>query len=190
MREKPNTRDHIVEIATRLFFVQGYHATGLNQIIQESQAPKGSLYYYFPSGKEELAQVCIEQQRKSTTEILQRNLSDDFVSGVQSFFLGLAKEIERQQFQGVAPSCFWNAVETSCISNRLREACQETFNTWKLVMKERLLQEGWEEEHAESIAMCIISLLEGAFVLTLTYRNTTPLVNAATMIPKLTRKEN
>ncbi|WP_314590195.1 TetR/AcrR family transcriptional regulator [Paenibacillus terrigena] len=192
MREKSNTRDHIVDIATRLFFVQGYHATGMSQIIQESHAPKGSLYYYFPNGKEELAQVCIEQQRKITTEILQLNFvkSDDFVSGVQTFFLGLADVIEQQQFQGVAPSCFWNAVETSCISNRLREACQETFDTWKLIMIERLKEEGCEGERAESIAMGIISLLEGSFVLALTYRNTEPLINAAKIIPKLTSEAN
>ncbi|WP_152395823.1 TetR/AcrR family transcriptional regulator [Paenibacillus guangzhouensis] len=192
MRVKPKTRDHIVEIATRLFFVQGYHATGLNQIIQESQAPKGSLYYYFPNGKEELAQVCIEQQRKHTAEILRSNFtaSNDFVTGVQAFFLGLVQEIERQQFQGVPPSCFWNAVETSCISNRLREACQDTFDMWKSIMVERLLKEGHEEKRAESIAMGVFSLLEGSFVLALTYRDANPLINASNLIPLLLISES
>jgi len=191
MREKINTRDHIVDIATRLFFLQGYHATGLNQIIQESDAPKGSLYYYFPKGKEELAQVCIEQQRNYAAEILRLNImkSNDFVNGVQAFFLGLAKEIERQQFQGVAASCFWNAVETSCISNQLRQACQDTFDLWNLILMERLQLEGLEREQAESIAMGVISLLEGAFVLALTYRNAEPLINAAKIIPRLLTSE-
>jgi TetR/AcrR family transcriptional regulator, lmrAB and yxaGH operons repressor len=45
----------IVETAAGLFNKQGFHGTGLNQIIKESQCPKGSLYYYFPEGKVELA---------------------------------------------------------------------------------------------------------------------------------------
>lgn len=55
MKEKTSDRDNILRTASRLFRKQGYHATGLNQITAESGAPRGSLYYYFPGGKEELA---------------------------------------------------------------------------------------------------------------------------------------
>jgi TetR/AcrR family transcriptional regulator, lmrAB and yxaGH operons repressor len=50
------TRDQIIQTTCTLLESQGYHATGLNQILKESGAPKGSLYYYFPQGKEELAE--------------------------------------------------------------------------------------------------------------------------------------
>ena len=49
------TRERMVESATRLFMAQGYAATGLKQIIEEGEAPRGSLYFHFPGGKEELA---------------------------------------------------------------------------------------------------------------------------------------
>lgn len=55
MTNKVDSREKILQTASRLFQLQGYHATGLNQIIKESGAPKGSLYHYFPNGKEELA---------------------------------------------------------------------------------------------------------------------------------------
>ena len=48
-------RELIIQAATELFEEQGYHATGLAQILERSQAPKGSLYYYFPGGKQQLA---------------------------------------------------------------------------------------------------------------------------------------
>lgn len=50
-----DSREKILAAATRLFQLQGYYGTGLNQIIKESGAPKGSLYYHFPDGKEQLA---------------------------------------------------------------------------------------------------------------------------------------
>lgn len=48
------TRDQIIETTCELLEAYGYHATGLNQILTKSGTPKGSLYYYFPEGKEEL----------------------------------------------------------------------------------------------------------------------------------------
>ena len=61
---KLSSKNNIIATAARLFAKQGYHGTGLNQITQESGAPKGSLYYYFPKGKEELAIACVDLLRR------------------------------------------------------------------------------------------------------------------------------
>ena len=55
MSNKVNTKEKFIETASRLFEIKGYNATGLNEILAESGAPKGSLYYHFPKGKEQLA---------------------------------------------------------------------------------------------------------------------------------------
>ena len=55
MADDPNTRERILHTASGLFQRQGYHATGLNQVLAEGKAPKGSLYFHFPRGKEQLA---------------------------------------------------------------------------------------------------------------------------------------
>jgi hypothetical protein len=54
------TRDQIIQAACTLLEKQGYPATGLNEIVRESGAPKGSLYYYFPDGKgRSSARLCL-----------------------------------------------------------------------------------------------------------------------------------
>ena len=55
MRKGEATRAKLVEITAELIQRQGLRATGLNQIIARSGAPRGSLYHHFSGGKEELA---------------------------------------------------------------------------------------------------------------------------------------
>ena len=53
------TRERIVESSAELFRRQGYTATGVKQIVTAAQAPFGSLYHFFPGGKEQLGAEAI-----------------------------------------------------------------------------------------------------------------------------------
>ena len=48
MRESA-VKDRILDTASRLFYDQGYHVTGINQIIEEAAIARASLYNHFPS---------------------------------------------------------------------------------------------------------------------------------------------
>src|SRR5436190_20436178 len=50
-----DSRARMINAAEQLFRVQGLHATGLAEVLVQSGAPRGSLYDYFPGGKDELA---------------------------------------------------------------------------------------------------------------------------------------
>ncbi len=66
----PDTRSQILITMARLIEKQGYHATGLNEIIRESGTPKGSLYYYFPDGKEQIgAEAILESGKVISTRL-------------------------------------------------------------------------------------------------------------------------
>jgi AcrR family transcriptional regulator len=43
------TRDRIVEVATRLFAERGYDATSIEAVLEETGASRGSLYHHFAS---------------------------------------------------------------------------------------------------------------------------------------------
>lgn len=55
---KTNTKDIFIDTASSLFANQGYHATGTSEILKKSNAPKGSLYYYFPRKKMTYRNFC------------------------------------------------------------------------------------------------------------------------------------
>ncbi|MCA9793885.1 MAG: helix-turn-helix transcriptional regulator, partial [Candidatus Eremiobacteraeota bacterium] len=53
-------RTKMIEAAARLIHKQGYHATGLAEVVDKSGAPRGSIYHYFPRGKNQLVEEAIE----------------------------------------------------------------------------------------------------------------------------------
>jgi len=54
-----DTRTRMLQATGRLLRQRGYHGTSLNDILADSGAPRGSLYFLFPGGKEELAAAAI-----------------------------------------------------------------------------------------------------------------------------------
>jgi AcrR family transcriptional regulator len=69
-----STRDRLVQAAAELFRRQGYHATGLSEVLAAAQAPKGSLYHHFPDGKADLARAAADW----TADLLIRIFDDAF----------------------------------------------------------------------------------------------------------------
>ncbi|MER5650178.1 TetR/AcrR family transcriptional regulator [Streptosporangium sp. NPDC002524] len=59
-KDQTSTRDRIVIAASRLLQRQGYVGTGIKQIAKEAKATMGSVYHFFPDGKEAVAVAAIE----------------------------------------------------------------------------------------------------------------------------------
>src|ERR1700749_5360066 len=55
MPRKSDAKDRMIAAARRLFREHGYFGTALSDVVTESAAPRGSIYFHFPGGKEEVA---------------------------------------------------------------------------------------------------------------------------------------
>jgi len=181
MAGKANSRGSIVETATRLFSAQGYHGTGLNQIIKESHCPKGSLYYYFPEGKEELARECIEQIKRKVSDKWEEAFErfEHPARAIEYHIEMMAEDAERSNFKGFTPLSFWNAVETSSVSLSLREACQGAIDEWRHMLTRRLQSAGLDADRAGETATVVLSMLEGSLIIAMTNRDTEPIHTAS-----------
>ncbi len=71
MAPKQKHKEPIVYAASVLFRRQGYAGTGLNDIVDASGAPKGSLYHYFPEGKLSIAVAAVEASGRRLAATLQ-----------------------------------------------------------------------------------------------------------------------
>ncbi|WP_264024704.1 TetR/AcrR family transcriptional regulator [Mycolicibacterium insubricum] len=54
-----STRVRLLESATDLFSRQGFGATGIKAVLAAAEAPYGSLYHFFPGGKQELGAAAL-----------------------------------------------------------------------------------------------------------------------------------
>lgn len=175
-----STRDHIIETTCELLELQGYHATGLNQIIQESGTPKGSLYYHFPGGKEELAIEAVNRVGEIVLARIRANLAliEDPAESVRSFILNIALNVERSGFRAGGPITTI-ALETASSNDHLREVCHRIYQEWHAAFADKLIAGGFAEERAQRIAALIISAIEGGVILCRTSRSRIPLENVA-----------
>lgn len=180
-----STRDQIIEKTCELLETQGYHATGLNQILAESGAPKGSLYYYFPAGKEELTAEAINRTGRHVAERIKHRLAeiDDPLDAIQSFIRTIAYHVEASGFRSGGPLMIV-AMETATSSSRLNAACREAYRLLQLAFQEKL-QGGYSEEQAAQLATFIVSAIEGGIILSRTNHSGDPLRMVADMLGRL-----
>ncbi len=68
-------KQRLLDTAARLFHVQGYHETGINQIIDEAQVAKATFYKHFPS-KDDLAVAWLKQMQAKTGNRFRNLVSD------------------------------------------------------------------------------------------------------------------
>jgi TetR/AcrR family transcriptional regulator, lmrAB and yxaGH operons repressor len=193
MEDKISTRDRIVRSATRLFQLKGYHATSLNEILKESNAPKGSLYYYFPDGKEQLALESINLTRDFVEKRIKKRLAkiQDPAESLKNSIEEMADDLYAYEDDKIAfkstkkVSVNLIALETAITNENLRKACESAFNVWQNAYTQKLIESGFNKEKAENLGLVIQSMIEGAIIMSLTKKNDVPLIETAKQIPVL-----
>lgn len=183
MNTKTDSRERIVEAASNLFQTQGFHATGLNEIIRESGSPKGSLYYYFPNGKEELGVAAVEFAGKSIQQKIKSGLGRQNAPAlaIKEVIQEIVHALEQNgKLKNTSLSLI--ALETYLSSELLRTACSKSFSALEEIYAEKLAASGIPEKQAKELGTVIQSLMEGAILLSVTHRDTTPLTDAARQI--------
>jgi AcrR family transcriptional regulator len=176
------TRQRIVEASAELFRHQGYSATGVKQIVEAAQAPFGSLYHFFPGGKEELGAEAIRASGAIYALLISAvfDPAPDIVTGVRDFFAGAAEHLRETGYEDACPIATV-ALEVSSSSETMREACAEVFESWIEAGAGRHETAGINAERARELTIAILAALEGAFVLARALRTTEPLEIAGKM---------
>jgi TetR/AcrR family transcriptional repressor of lmrAB and yxaGH operons len=180
----------MVEAAAKLLWAQGFHATGLQQIVKESDTPRGSLYFHFPGGKEQLAVEALRAAGRRMTDTIERALAthDDLVEALRDFVGLFVGGMQKSDYQRGCPLATV-ALETSATSDEIRRACDEQFSEWRGLIAARLRSRGSDAERADALATLTLSAIEGALILSRAARDTKPLEDVGDQLVALFRAE-
>lgn len=164
MPRKTDARASAIATAERLFRIQGYTATGLNQIIEESGSPKGSFYFHFPRGKAQLAEEAIDHYVATRMAVLREISADtagDALDFVQRLFGAFASEMVAADFQY---GCLMQnlANELPALDAELTKRVARGFVDSTEIIVEHFRGCGFAPARASSTAAALVAALEGA----------------------------
>jgi TetR/AcrR family transcriptional regulator, lmrAB and yxaGH operons repressor len=182
----PDTRERMVRATGRLMRDQGFHATGLNEIVATAEAPKGSLYFHFPGGKVALAAAAVDSFAAAISRYMREGLDEGTCTAdaVESFLEATAARLERTEFRsGCVVATV--ALEAGAQEPLLGDACDRGLRDWIEILAEGLERDGFDPVDARHRAELVVATLEGAIVLAKARRDATPVRSLASTLREL-----
>lgn len=183
-----DTRTRILETTALLLRQRGYHGTSLNDILSASAAPRGSLYFHFPGGKDQLV---IEVTRDSVAGVTKRlgealAAESDPAVAVHHIYQSVGRMLEENEFSlgcPIAPVVLDSPTDVP----ELAELCRSAFEQWIGLLQQAFVRAGVTERRAHALALLVESSLEGLMVIARATRDRSALAVVADEVAALVK---
>lgn len=186
MAKLSSAREDILNAAIELFRARGYEAVGIAELLEKSGAPRGSLYFHFPGGKE---QIGVEVVERVGAHVAQRFHAlhetgvdlDDYVVRV---FKTTAKECSDRDYLASCPMAAI-AAGLSSENPKLLAAVRDAFASWEREIALAAQTRGMTQKNARTFASALVAAMEGAFMVSKAQASSAAHVNASTAMRAL-----
>lgn len=168
-----------MESAAELFSRQGFGATGIKAVLAAAAAPYGSLYHFFPGGKQELGAAALTHGGARYRELLESVYPPgaDVVEATANSFVQAAGMLEETDY-GYACPIATIALEVASNDELMRTAAADAFESWLEVLEQRFTTAGMTAKRARDVAVEVFCLIEGAVLLSRTTQSSAPMRTA------------
>jgi TetR/AcrR family transcriptional repressor of lmrAB and yxaGH operons len=186
MRKGERTKRAMIGATVDLMQRKGIAATGLREVVETAGAPRGSLGFHFPGGKEQLAAEAIGAASRGFERVIAQTLADAVTpaAAVERFAALMAAGLEASGFERGCPLAT-TALETAAASDALAAACDAGFSSWQAPIRDALRRCGFAPAAARDRALLVLSALEGALLLARASRDAAPLRTVARQLRPL-----
>lgn len=179
MARQSDRKLDIVRAAARLFRRHGYANTGLSEILADAEAPKGSLYHYFPGGKEDIGIAAISYSNAHIVKRMQLAFDEtpDGPAMMRRVARGFAAWLEETDFtEGCAIAT--TVLEVTPASRRIRESGRDVYRGWRQIIATKLEADGLSSDDARRLAALSLSTVLGGLIIARVETDVTPLIEA------------
>lgn len=190
MPTKSDSKDRMIAAARRLFREHGYLGTALSDVITESAAPRGSIYFHFPGGKDELASEVTLLHSGDHIAHINRAAAATTTAGqlIEAFISRIRDELVASNYrEGCAMAPL--VIESSTASAQLTDATRRGFQDLITTLAARLTEKNIPPARATQLATQTWTSVEGALILSRVLHNPEPFDLAITQLATLADTE-
>lgn len=183
-------RVKMIEAAARLIHKQGYHATGLAEVVDKSGAPRGSIYHYFPRGKNQLVEEAIESACSRLVGYLEPLMAaaGSPVAALDRLAQEAMLQLEKSGFKYGCPFVL-TALEAGSTQDDIRQRCAAAYGQVQGLIRRHACPDQLDEAKAEELSLFLFSSFQGAFITSQTLHDVKPLQMFRRQLPALLAQE-
>jgi TetR/AcrR family transcriptional regulator, lmrAB and yxaGH operons repressor len=169
----------MVDSAIKRLATDGIQGASFSAILEDSGAPRGSIYHHFPGGKDELVVAAVERagdRAVAAVEGLRGRPADEVVSA----FVGSWRTL--LTVTDFRVGCSLVGVTVSADDRTLVERAAEVFRTWRTHLADVLVAGGVDADRGQDLATLMLAACEGAVVICRAERSLAPLDQVETSL--------
>jgi TetR/AcrR family transcriptional regulator, lmrAB and yxaGH operons repressor len=180
MAKVSSAREDMLSAAVELFRARGYEGVGVAELLQRSGAPRGSLYFHFPGGKEQIGAEVVERVGVTVAQRFRELAATDvdLNTFIERVFKTTAKECKERDYKASCPMAAI-AAGVSSDNPKLQAAIRDAFAAWEREIAAAAETRGMTRKNAETFASSFVTAMEGAFVVSKAQGNSTAHINAS-----------
>jgi len=168
------TRDRLLDVAMRLFWLKGYGATSIADILHEAGANAGSLYHFFPT-KQDLLLAVLERYRQGIGPMLLEPAWEGVDDPIERVFALLGRYRRSLEETECSYGCPIGslALELHEPDPAVRELLSVNFEGWVAAVQ-RCLEDAGDRIPADvdrrELAVFVLTTMEGGVMQARTHR--------------------
>jgi len=186
MAKVSSAREDMLNVAVDLFGARGYEGVGVAELLEKSGAPRGSLYFHFPGGKQQIGAEVVARVGENVAMRF-RGLHEsgvDMETFIDRVFKTTAKESKDRCYE---QSCPMAAIATGFGNGDelLATAVRGAFNSWEAEIRAAAIARGMSAPNAQVFASAMLTAMEGAFIISKAQRSSAAHISAGRAIKAL-----
>jgi len=193
MKNTPDTprpaRERMLEATIGLLRQSGLAGAGINEIVARSAAPKGSVYHYFPAGKNQLAREALTLYQGRVLAFMRAAMVGKRTpeAKVKALFAAFARRLEEGDFQS---SCAAGTVilDLTPPDESLREVVESMFGAYVAEIAEHFSLEN--PARTALFARFMLTAIEGSYIRGRAERSGRAFIEAGRWLAELVQVES